>query len=393
MPRRLPSLVLSVIACAVVTSGRLDAQTVGASLSTLLVEQGPAPDGYVRDVAAAEATFNTVAGLFLVELSTLPLTSSSGGFAYRLNPELGLVERASDSFGPFFTERALRIGRGQVSFGLTYHVSNFSTLQGADLDAGTFPTNTARRVGAMNPFSVDTLALDLETRTVTALATYGVTNDFDVALAVPFTSVRFSGRRTTTFNGQTSFQLSQSGQASGPGDVTVAARYRVAGDRRRGFALGSDLRLPTGREEDLLGAGRTSLRALVIASSEAGRLNAHVTTGFGTGGVSSEFFWSGAATLALTPRVTAVGELLGRHLSQLHRVRDVYQPHPVLEGIETMRWLPEEAGVNTAYLASGAKWNVGRNWLLSAYLLFRLTDVGLRARVTPSVSVDYTIAR
>jgi hypothetical protein len=393
VPRRLLPIVVAAIALAGAAPGWALAQPVGARLSTLLVEQGPAPQGYVRDVAAAEATFSTVAGLFLVELSTLPLSSSSGGFVYRLNSELGLVERASDSFGPFFTERALRVGRRQVSFGLTYQFANFSTLQGADLDAGTFPTNTARRTGAVDPFSVDTLSLDLEARTITALASYGVTNDFDLALAVPFTTVRFSGRRVNTFNGQTSFQMSQSGTASGPGDVTIAARYRVMGDRTRALALGSDLRLPTGREEDLLGAGQTTLRALVIGSWEMGRLNTHVNTGFGAGGASSEVFWSGAATVALTPRVTAVGEVLARRLTQLHRVRDVYQPHPVLAGIETMRWLPEDGGVSTAYTAAGLKWNAGRNWLVNTSLLIRLTDAGLRARITPAISVDYTFAQ
>ena len=342
MPRRLLPSVLAVTALAGGLPTSSYAQPVGARLSTLLVEQGPAPQGYVRDMAAAEATFATVAGLFLVELSTLPLTSSSGGFVYRLNPALGLVERASDSFGPFFTERALRVGPKQFSFGLTYQVASFSTLQGADLGTGTFPTNAARQSGAIDPFSVDTLALDLEARTMTGFANYGLNDRLDVGLAVPFTSLRFSGRRTSTFNGQNSFGISEAGSASGLGDVTVSARFAAAGDRTRGFAIGTDLRLPTGREEDLLGAGKTAIRALLIGSWENGRFGTHVNGGVGAGGATGEVFASGAATFAVAPRVTLVGELLSRRLNELHRVRDVYQPHPVLQGIETMRWLPEE---------------------------------------------------
>jgi hypothetical protein len=393
VPRRLLPIVLALTVWVGVQPARLEAQPVGARLSTLLVEQGPAPPGYVRDVAAAEATFNTVAGLFLVELSTLPMTSSSAGFVYRLNPSLGLIERATDSFGPFFTERALRVGRRQLSFGLTYQFANFSTLQGASLENGTFPTNTARRAGAVDPFSVDTLSLELDSRTITAVGSYGVTSDLDIGVAVPITTLRFSGRRLNTLNGQTSFQLSQSGSATGLGDVAVTARYRVTGDSTRALAVGSDLRLPTGREEDLLGAGDAALRALVIGSWESGRFSTHVNAGFGVGGASKEVFWNGAATVSLTPRVTAVGELIGRRLTDLHRVRDVYQPHPVLEGIETMRWLPEEDGVSTVYTAAGLKWNAGQNWLLNTSLLVRLSDVGLRARITPVISVDYTFAR
>ena len=40
----------------------------------------------------------------------------SGAFVYRLNPELGTVERSTASFGPFFVERASTAGRGDVSF-------------------------------------------------------------------------------------------------------------------------------------------------------------------------------------------------------------------------------------------------------------------------------------
>jgi hypothetical protein len=61
--------------------------------------------------------------------------ASAGGFVYRLNPALGTVERASDAFGPFFTERAVRVGRRQGFFGFAYQRSHFTTLQGASLSA------------------------------------------------------------------------------------------------------------------------------------------------------------------------------------------------------------------------------------------------------------------
>jgi hypothetical protein len=71
----------------------------------------------------------------------VPTTSSSGGFVYWLRPDLGVFERASNEFGPFFTERALRAGRGQASIGVNYRQSNFASLQGANLKNGSFPTN------------------------------------------------------------------------------------------------------------------------------------------------------------------------------------------------------------------------------------------------------------
>ena len=82
---------------------------------------------------------------------------------------------------------------------------------------------------------------------------------------------------------------------------------------------------------------------------------------------------------------------MGRRLDELHRVADVYEPHPVVAGVETMRWLPADGGVNTAFLVTGFKWNLTRSWLLDTHLLTRLTETGLRARFTPSFALDYAL--
>ena len=72
----------------------------------------------------------------------------------------------------------------------------------------------------------------------------------------------------------------------------------------------------------------------------------------------------------------------------------VSQPHPVLVGIETMRWLPEGGGgINNSYMVGGVKWNVARSVVLNASLLAQLADGGLRARVTPTISLDYAFRR
>jgi len=124
------------------TAPSANAQSIVGQLGTLLTEQRSAPV-FVPDVQAAVATATTVAGLFSTELSNLPL-ASSGGFVYRLDPGLGVVSRVSDALGPFFTERVLRNSKGQWSVGLSFQGSEFSSLQGADLESGTFPTNAAR---------------------------------------------------------------------------------------------------------------------------------------------------------------------------------------------------------------------------------------------------------
>jgi hypothetical protein len=74
---------------------------------------------FVKDRAAGEATRVTIARALLLELASLPISTSSGGFTYRFNSTLGTVERVSQTFGPFFIDRAVTTGRGQSSVGVT----------------------------------------------------------------------------------------------------------------------------------------------------------------------------------------------------------------------------------------------------------------------------------
>jgi hypothetical protein len=389
MPKQNRFLIVLVLCLSALVPTSARAQNLVNNLVTLLTEQR-ASATFVPDASAALATTVTVASLFAVELGTLPQASSAGGFVYRHQPNFGIFERATNDFGPFFTERALRNGKGQTSIGLSFQVSNFSSLQGADLTDGTFPTNAARNSGVIDPFSFDFLTLNLHARTTTALVSHGVTDRLTVGGTIPFVSVSFDGQRVRTVDGQRFPQSVQSGAASGLGDISLNGRYRLAGDGPRGFSVGGDLRLPTGRQEDLLGVEDAAGRFIAIASWEEGRLAAHANGGFGVGGASDEVFWGMATTFAPLPRLTFVSEFTGRYLSDLTRVQDVYQPHPVLAGVETMRWLPGDKGLHTMFVVAGAKWNVGQSWLLNTNLLIRVTDGGLRARITPAISFDYT---
>jgi hypothetical protein len=74
--------------------------------------------------------------LMRVQLSTFPLGSSAGGFTYVFDDSLGTLRRASRSFGPSFAERALTIGRGRLSGGMTYQHTRYDSFEGQTLDDG-----------------------------------------------------------------------------------------------------------------------------------------------------------------------------------------------------------------------------------------------------------------
>ena len=128
-------------------------------LSFLLTNRSIPTDDFARDEQAAAATRDTISRFLLLELTRLPVSSSAGGFTYRLNPRLGTVERSSDSFGPFFTERALTAGARHGSFGLNYQIANFTSIDGRNLRDGTLVATASKSRDQSLPFDVETLSL------------------------------------------------------------------------------------------------------------------------------------------------------------------------------------------------------------------------------------------
>src|SRR3982750_990829 len=123
------ALAAAMLACA----APAHAQTLGDVLGFLVTNQSVQTGSVERDRDAAQATSDTISRALLANLATLPVPASSGAFVYRLNPELGTVEPATQSFGPFFVERAVTAGRKQASFGLTMQHLHFGSLDGRNL--------------------------------------------------------------------------------------------------------------------------------------------------------------------------------------------------------------------------------------------------------------------
>ena len=364
------------------------AQSLTTRLGRLFTEQQPSLD-FQADEHAAEMSLHSLLELIAIEVDALPVNSSGGGFVYRLNRALGTVERASDGFGPFFTESILRGGRDQVSVALRYQVARFQSLQGTDLENGTLSTSATRRVGAADPFSVDTLQLTLDVRTISLDGTYGVTDKFSLGGTIPVSNVKFRGQRFRTTNGRRSLQSAEAASVTGLGDVSFNARYRVYDAGMSGVALGTDLKLPTGEEEELLGAGDVEGRFIAIGTWEKRKLATHVNGAVSVGGASDEILVSAAATYAAAPRLTVIGEVIGRHLERLHRLESAYEPDSQRQDLETMRLVHGERHLHATFMSVGAKWNVARSWLLNGNVLFRLDEGGLRARVTPTIALEF----
>ncbi len=371
------------------TSSVAEAQQSITDVLSFLFTNRTIPTGdFERDEQAAIATRDTISKLVVLELATLP-SSSGGGFTYRLDPTLGTVIRASDSFGPLFTERSLLAGRGRASFGMSFSSMLFDNIDGRSLRDGTLVSTASVFRGDTAPFDIETVSLRIRTDTMTFNGTVGITDRFDVSAGLPFIRLNLEGQRVDTYRGQELLQATGSASASGLGDVILRARYNVYRVGASGMAVGVEARLPTGREEDLLGAGSTSYTPRFISSYEDDRVGIHGEVGYTFRGVSEALTYAGAVTAVAAPRLTLVGELLGRRLRAVGRLAETTLPHPRLAGVDTIRLTSSDETADRLLLVAGFKWNVASTWLLTANVLRPLTNVGLNASWVPSVTFDY----
>jgi len=369
------------------------AQTVSDVLTFLVTNQGVQTGSVERDRAAATATSTTISRALLANLATLPVASSSGSFVYRLNPELGTPERITQSFGPFFVERAITAGKGQVSFGLTLQQLHFDSLGGRDLRDGSLVTTANQFTDESEPFDVDRLTLDINASVATLYGNVGVTDRVEVGFAAPMVSLVMDGSRLNTYRGRQFTQATAHARATGFADVIV--RTKVTAYREEGAAIAGavDVRLPTGQSDNLLGTGSTSVKFSAIGSLEHGRLSSHANAGVTVGGLAHELSYAGAMALAASSRVTMIGEVIGRLIDSSNGVSAVTAPHPTLRGVETIRLTPSGSFLNSILLAPGVKWNVTDTWVLSANVSIPLTHDGLTAQFTPFVGLDYAFGR
>ena len=364
-------------------------QTPADVISFLVTNQSIQTGDFQKDQAAAAATRDTIARALQVSLATVPIASSSSGFVYRLDPEIGTVSRVSDSFGTFFVERAATSGRGRVSFGASATTAAYDELDGANLRDGTLVTTSNRFTDESAPFDTDSLTLKIRTSTVTIYGSYGITDRLEIGGAVPFVQLDIDGSRLNIYRGQSFLQARGTASASGLADVALRAKYLVAGTRRAGFAAAGEVRLPTGNEEQLLGAGTMAVRLMGVGSVENARAGAHGNFAIVRGGVSDEVDLGGALSLAATPTLTVAGEVLVRRLSDVRQITTVTAPHPTIVGVVTERLLPGDTAQTLSSAVTGIKWNAHARMVLTGQVLWRLGQAGLTAPFVPSIALDY----
>jgi hypothetical protein len=368
-------------------------RSVSEVLGFLVTNQSVSTGSVERDRAAAQAASDVVSRALLANLATLPVGSSSGAFSYRLNPEIGTVERVTQTFPPFFVERALSVGRSTASLGFTYQSLRFSSLDGRNLRDGSLVTTANQFVDEPAPFDVDRLMLDIDADVATVYGNLGLGDRAEIGFAVPMVALRLNGSRVNTYRGRAFTQATASATALGLADAVVRTKYTLFQEGNGAIAAAVDARLPTGRQADLLGAGSVALRMSGIGSIEGSRASMHANVGVVVGGLAHELNYGGAVAGAVSPRLTLTGELIGRVIDTAGHIESVVAPHPTLADVETIRLGASTSRLHMLTAAPGLKWNLTDTWVLVGNVSVPLTKAGLTTAFTPYIGIDYSLER
>jgi hypothetical protein len=360
-------------------------------------------------------------------IGNIPIGSTSGGETFHFVG--GVPVRTSTSAGPIFAERAQTLGQGHVLVGASRTGFRFATLRGVDMrdiqltfthQNVDFPGCDAAVGGDCTKYGIPTvendvmdfrLSLDLDVHVTSMYVTYGVTDRFDVGIVLPIVQSDFRGESNaqivpfggttaahffsgTTTNPVLSASRQSLGSAAGLGDVTVRAKVNLRETPQASAAVLLEGRFPTGSEEDLLGSGKFTGRALAVLDSRMGDFSPHLNAGFmlHAGDRQNDAV---LGTVGFDQRMSDTFTLAADLVTELQ----VGDSKLTLPGLVTYE-APFRRTLNPTNIPSirddivngsfGFKAAPARNTLLVVNTLFPLNRGGLRPNIVYTAGIEYT---
>jgi len=352
--------------------------------------------------------FNFFNEAFGTQVTQLPLATPASGFIFTFDKSLGVYTASNQSFGPILTERAETIGRHKLYVAFTYQHFGFSEID------GTSTTNVPIVFTFFNPANGDTVytathdRVDTKVEQYAAFATFGLTSRVDVSVAIPFERISLgvssTGTEYSTISTATaSFKEFLPGSASGIGDVILSAKGTVLKKQRLRMALGTELRLPSGDERNFLGSGAVGVKPYV-AVSRTGKIAPHLDLGYQWNGTSflatnkagveqnlpGFFYYSGGVDVGVTKRVTLVGDLLGQRFFNAPQITSPTSLSIPGQSGSFTSVEPVTGSYSADNLGIGTKINPIGHLLITANVLVKLDNGGLRAKVVPMAGLSYS---
>lgn len=252
------------------------------------------------DVSGNSTVLSFLADAIGFNVSNVPVSAASGGATFTF--QNGLPVKTAESSGPVYGERAQTLGRRRAIAGVNFTGMRFSTLRGVplhDIQLNFTHEDVGEPGLGDSPYENDFIqvhtSMDVHLIESSFFLTYGLTDRIDVGVVVPLAHVSVSGASDAQivpfgtpvahFFGGTaddpilSAHSAASGSATGLGDISLRAKVNLNESPRSSFSLFGDVRLPTGNEDDFLGAGAWAFRGLGVFSARFGDFTPHINGG------------------------------------------------------------------------------------------------------------------
>lgn len=285
-------------------------------------------EGFIQFASTLQST--------LQSRSLFPIPSSTGIVSYKFNEGTGTYDKVEGPLGAVLAERGTTSGKGALNITFGYSTAEFSELNGSE-DINIILRHCLREACLLGndpslPIYQDfidiTMNMNLRSEAFLASFVYGLTDSVDVGLIIPFLhndlTVETNAviiKQPDSIEGVHNFDIStetprQIGQASasGIGDIIARSKFAVPGGDLFDSSLLVDVKFPSGKEEDFLGSGDTTLRALYAISKQGSRFIPHANLGYelNTSSTDLSFFdYRIGSEIFVNPRLTLAADLIG----------------------------------------------------------------------------------
>lgn len=295
-------------------------------------------------------------------LGASSLSSAVSGSLFDITQ--GMPVESTESLGPLVGERAETLGQRHFNFGISYSHTTFKRLNNAplsNLTASLVPTTCGTNTNeGCDDHVLINIDVKLERDVTTLAAAYGITRDWDVGVLVPIVHIRATASANATLDdlqadgdtfvqtGTTQISSSSGGDATGLGDVIFRTKYNLVRDPGdfADLALYSEVKAPTGDQNNLLGSGNTDALGEIVVSKQLGAVAPHLNLGYqvamGKGSDRSNLRYVVGADERVTNSVTIGADIVGQY---------------------------NDVGLNLVDATFGVKWNVFGRALLTAGIL------------------------
>jgi len=428
--------VITVLMLCLAFSGNVYSQTLKEQINgmfndILLLEVSPGEHkGHFlpSNVASSQAVITSLQNFIGSSISSFPLSSSTAGVTFDFSS--GRPIPTSTSFGPIFSERAQTLGRGRINMGMNFTAIQFEKIRGVSLEDMRL-SFTHEDVGdpglgdSPNEFDIMDFNMNMEigASIFAFFFTYGITDNFDISMAVPFINVSiktdpyaemnsftwvsndsanhyFDGTRTEPVLTKSPEPIND--DATGIGDIAIRAKYNFVRDKTVDFGAMLEYRAATGDADNFLGAGYSSLRTVLIGSKIIDNFAPHLNLAYRkkfTDIDRDEFEFIIGWDQKIAEWFTIVIDVLGRIQLGDQVESQKFPEDPTLNWIVgstnysqdiSLTNIPNYTQDNIIDAAFGVKFKLKESLLILGNVFVPLNDGGLRAGVVPTIGMEFS---